>query len=185
MDAARADPVSSRGQVELGEAVLAHTHRFVHALLTVDAVRDPAGCSAELTDACRAVLVSCRDRGAGRHGAQQGAAGAPDPGALLRIGPAPADTALVDASDRIANSLDTLVAELRRQADDLISSIMTVPDPCCRPRLFVALPRTTGLALSRTADAWSRPSSAPDAKSSRYVTSLVEIPMRRRRAACG
>ena len=117
VDAARADPVPSGGQVDLGEAVLAHTHRFVHALLTVDAVRGSARLPAEFLQTCRDVLTSCRDAvlagDAPRH--------AP------RVRPVQerfAATAgedavpLLDPSDRIANSLDTLVAELRRQHAD-------------------------------------------------------------------
>ena len=39
LDRARAEPVSSQGGVELGDALLAHSHRLVHALTALDATR--------------------------------------------------------------------------------------------------------------------------------------------------
>ncbi len=39
LDRARAEPVDSQGLVELGSAVLAHSHRLVHALTALDATR--------------------------------------------------------------------------------------------------------------------------------------------------
>ena len=129
VDTARAEPVSSRGQVELGETVLAHTHRFAHALLMVEAVR-PALLAAgpppqlqELWHRCERVLVQCARAIAAdtapRHvpnlrTAQEdfAALARADP---ARVGGAEAAGALLDATDRIANSLDTLTAELRRQ----------------------------------------------------------------------
>lgn len=39
LDRARAEPVDSQGVVELGSAVLAHSHRLVHALTALDATR--------------------------------------------------------------------------------------------------------------------------------------------------
>jgi uncharacterized membrane protein YccC len=122
VDAARADPVSSQGQVDLGEAVLAHTHRFVHALLTVDALRDTVRLPPELTDACRDVLISCRT--AILSGTAPKRAPRIRPVQQRFVDSAGEDAAaLVEASDRIANSLDTLTAELRRQADDLASTV--------------------------------------------------------------
>lgn len=125
----RAEPVRSRGQVELGETVLVHSHRFVHAMLTVDAVRAPlhrAGRVPELDafwPAVAGVLSGCEQavrsgRPAHRSGslrpAQETMAAAltSDP---ERVGGVEIAGVLVDASDRIVNSLDTLVAELRRQ----------------------------------------------------------------------
>jgi uncharacterized membrane protein YccC len=127
IDRAGSEPVSSRPQVELGQAVLAHTHRYVHAVLTVEALR-PAlrevGGMPELDDLLRgAAQVLQASEDAIRTGtapkpvslraaqeelaasiARSGGFGSPDVVA-----------ALPDATDRIANSLDTLVSELRRQ----------------------------------------------------------------------
>ncbi len=122
VDAARADPVPSRGQVDLGEAVLAHTHRFVHALLTIDAVRGDAGLPVRLDEflgACAETLHGCR--------AAIESGRPPRASSLRPLADAIAEDlrrpgeqgevagAVLDATDRIANSLDTLVAELRRQ----------------------------------------------------------------------
>jgi uncharacterized membrane protein YccC len=125
VDRARTDPVDAQRAVELGDAVLAHTHRFVHGMLTVDAVRKvlpglPEG--VEFFRAAEQVLRRCElsvlDGSAPRrHGlrpAQQQLA------ALLtahpeRAGGVAAAGALVTATDRVANSLDTLASELRRQ----------------------------------------------------------------------
>jgi uncharacterized membrane protein YccC len=120
VDTARADPVSARGLVELGEAVLAHTHRFVHALLVVDAVKDAARLPEDFLQAARDVLISAR--AAILTGTPPKHAPRMRPLQERFVTTAGADAgALLDASDRIANSLDTLVAELRRQSDDLAS----------------------------------------------------------------
>jgi uncharacterized membrane protein YccC len=127
VDRARAEPVRARGQVELGETVLAHSHRFIHAMLTIDAVRTAvhrAGRIAELDAfmaAAAAVLTGCERAVRGGTAPrsvpklrplQETLAGvlATDP-----LGDPATSSALLDASDRITNSLDTLVNELRRQ----------------------------------------------------------------------
>jgi uncharacterized membrane protein YccC len=132
VDRARSEPVRSGGRVELGETVLVHTHRFVHAMLTVDAVRPAVRDSGawashpELIEFMRAVaaaLTGCEQavrsrrpprRSAGLRAAQQALEKAlvRDP---ERVGGAEPAAALAEASDRITNSLDTLFAELRRQ----------------------------------------------------------------------
>ncbi|HEV7203350.1 MAG TPA: FUSC family protein [Jatrophihabitans sp.] len=129
IDRARAEPVRGQAQVELGQTVLAHTHRFVHATLTLDAVRRPVregGGVPELEaflaaagEALEAIRVAVRD----------GATPEPTPklrprqdalaAALTadpdRVGGRATATTLVQATDRITNSLDTLAVELRRQ----------------------------------------------------------------------
>lgn len=130
IDRARAEPVPADAQIDLGRTVLAQTHRFAHATLAIDAVRRTvreAGGFAKL----RPFLDSAADslavvETAARTG--EIAASAPrlrplqeelaqiladDPDAVG--GPATA-TILTEASDRITNSLDTLVAELHRRA---------------------------------------------------------------------
>jgi uncharacterized membrane protein YccC len=133
VDAARADPVRSTRAVDVGGAVLAHTHRFVHAMLTVDAVRGSlppvqpgAPSRAELDELLRRsaeLLAVCATAVRAASAPRNVAALRPlqerlaeairaDP---ARFGGAAVAGALLDASDRIANSLDTLVSELRRQ----------------------------------------------------------------------
>jgi uncharacterized membrane protein YccC len=129
IDRARSEPVRGSAEVELGSAVLAHTHRFVSAMLAVDAVRvavrdaggaselsDFLGSAGDLLDAARAALLADE---------------APGPAPTLRprqeqladsllgqpelVGGIENATTLAEATDRITNSLDTLLAELRRQ----------------------------------------------------------------------
>jgi uncharacterized membrane protein YccC len=132
VDAARAEPVSGRGAVELGQAVLVHTHRFVHAMLSVDAVREPllASPGAEEVVAflqrCGTLLARCAtalreerrlEPAPPLRGARDVLAEAVQQNPERFGGPATAGTVL-DTSDRIAGSLDTLVAELRRQRSE-------------------------------------------------------------------
>lgn len=129
LDRARAEPMRGQRAVDLGEAVLAHSHRFIHAMLTIDAVRGDlhgAGTLPELDDLmCR--TADRLDRCA--HAVRAGQA----PGSLPQLRPAqerlaralsadPAraggletSVALDDACERLTNSLDTLSEELQRQ----------------------------------------------------------------------
>jgi uncharacterized membrane protein YccC len=127
VDRAAGEPVASRVQVELGRAVLAHTHRSAHAMLTLESLRPmlreqgaPAALApllAEVVD----VLAACE-------ASVRGSTVAPVVPALRTLQRELASeldaesrydpdlaAALVDATDRLVNSLDTLVAELRRQ----------------------------------------------------------------------
>jgi uncharacterized membrane protein YccC len=131
VDRARSEPVPGRGEVELGDAVLAHSHRYVHAVMTLDAARGglsdgmaPAGRQRlpEFVERCARVLDACA--------ASLGSGVAPNADPALRqdqlrladlldgAGTPGAETtaAVIDATDRMVNSLDTLIAELRRQA---------------------------------------------------------------------
>jgi hypothetical protein len=130
--------VSSCPQVELGEAVLAHTHRYIHAMLTIDALR-PAlrelgglreldellqQAAAVLQSAETAIRSGTAPRSASLRPAQEALAAAVERN-RARFGSADVAAALLDATDRIANSLDTLVSELRRQlapADEALAS---------------------------------------------------------------
>jgi uncharacterized membrane protein YccC len=129
VERARAEPVPAQAPVELGRTVLAHSHRLIHALLTIDAVRvavRDAGGVAELAEFLRAAaeaLAAARlavqtgePPGAGRrlrplHDRLADTLAA-DPG---RAGGVATATTLVEATDRVTNSLDTLLSELRRQ----------------------------------------------------------------------
>lgn len=129
VDRARSEPVRGDDQVELGTTVLAHTHRFIHAMLSIDAVRlsvRDAGGMDELSRflaAVGAVLDTARE--AVQSGLPPAKAPelrprqvelaerlAADP---VRVGGADSAATLAEATDRITNSLDTLIAELRRQ----------------------------------------------------------------------
>jgi hypothetical protein len=126
---ARSEPVRAAAEIDLGRAVLAHTHRFIHAMLAVDAVRvqvRAAGGAARcapffaqvdkaLADARTAIATNTRpDQPTQLRPAQDQLAAAllaqPWTGGGLE-----AVTTLVDATERITNSIDTLLAELRRQ----------------------------------------------------------------------
>ena len=124
LDRARAEPVVSRSAVDLAEGVLANSHRVVHALITLDTLRSAARASdgmAELLRACSQSLTACEQA------LRSGTAPRAVPRlrelqehvfAGLRARPdAEAETAaaLADASDRLANGVDTLVAGLRRR----------------------------------------------------------------------
>jgi uncharacterized membrane protein YccC len=129
VDRARSEPVAGQAEVELGEAVLVHTHRFVHAMLTIDALRPAlreAGGLPELDELMRLaaeVLESCETavrtgvapRQSGRLREAQRALAEALAKEPRRAGGAETAAALIDATDRVANSLDTLVNELRRQ----------------------------------------------------------------------
>jgi uncharacterized membrane protein YccC len=130
VDRAASEPVEGRREVELGRAVLAHTHRFIHAMLALDAVRVPlreAGGLPELTaflaaagdvlDAARAALATGEvPAGAARlRPRQEALRAAISDSRAVDVG---TKSAVIEASDRVTNSLDTLVAELRRQLSD-------------------------------------------------------------------
>lgn len=129
VDRARSEPVRGHTEVELGRTVLAHTHRFVHAMLSVDAVRVPlreAGGSAELAEflaAAGASLDAARDavlswtapRSVPRLRPRQEELAATLASEPERAGGPAVAATLLEATDRITNSLDTLLGELRRQ----------------------------------------------------------------------
>lgn len=129
VDRADAEPVRGREQVELGRTVLAHTHRFIHAMLAVDAVRlavrDAGGVPelSSLLGAAADVLAAARDVVAAGEPPASVHSLRPAHDALAvalaehpeRAGGVENATTLVDATDRITNSLDTLVSEVRRQ----------------------------------------------------------------------
>ncbi|HEY7010767.1 MAG TPA: FUSC family protein [Jatrophihabitantaceae bacterium] len=123
---ARAEPVAARRAVQLGETVLANSHRVVHALMTIDSVRTAERAlptlevllreAAEALDACaQAVRTGTVPRGFTPLRPTQERLHR-----VLRDDPARAGGietagALADASDRLANAVDTLASELRRR----------------------------------------------------------------------
>ena len=127
VDRARAEPVRGHDQVELGQTVLAHTHRFVHAVLAVDAVREAARTGPPELGEFLAAVDEALSKGRGRRRRQYRAAiVAPAASALRSAGRAARRRPrcrrrggdrgrLVEAADRITNSVDTLHSELRRQ----------------------------------------------------------------------
>ncbi len=123
LDRARAEPVVARTEVDLAEGVLANSHRVVHALMTMDTLRSSAHETPRLHEflrACSQALAECER--AVREGAPPRAI--PRLRALqeqvfleLRAGQDAAPetvAALADATDRLANAIDTLAAGLRR-----------------------------------------------------------------------
>jgi uncharacterized membrane protein YccC len=129
VDRAQIEPVRGGAEVDLGRAVLAHTHRFIHAMLSVEALRPPlrdAGGVPELEaflaeagDVLRAARTAIRSDEIPAPGSdlrlrQERLAQllSADPG---RAGGLEVVATLVEATDRVTNSLDTLVEELRRQ----------------------------------------------------------------------
>lgn len=129
LERARAEPVVARDAVDLGEGVIANSHRVVHALMTIDTVRSASGKLAalpqldELLRACSAALRTCElalragepPRGLPPLRALQEslhAALRADPG---RVGGTEGAGGLADATDRLTNGIDTLAAELRRR----------------------------------------------------------------------
>ena len=130
VDRARVEPVSTVEEVELGRSILANSHRLVHALLTVDAVRPAvleAGgvveldellrLSAEAIDSAESALRSGRrPREVPELRATQAALVVAVKEAPERVGGLESAGALVYASDRIANSLDTILSELIRSS---------------------------------------------------------------------
>ena len=129
VDRAGSEPVRGAAEVELGRAVLAHTHRFIHAMLAVDAVRVPvrdaggmtewgpffADVLAALDAAGHAVRADVRPEPPGLLRTRQEALAAAVLEQPARAGGVEPATTLVDATDCIVNSLDTLLDELRRQ----------------------------------------------------------------------
>jgi uncharacterized membrane protein YccC len=126
VDRARSDPVSGQAAIAVADAALAHTHRFVHAVMNLEAEL-PAGERlpqlVQLLDAAAVVLDLCQvavhdvrpPRSVPRLRPLQSMLVEVlerDPhkgGATLTV------AAIEDSTDRIANSLDTLAYELKRQ----------------------------------------------------------------------
>ncbi|HEX2902727.1 MAG TPA: FUSC family protein [Jatrophihabitans sp.] len=123
LDRARAEPVSSQGRVELAASVLAHSHRMVHALTALDATGHAREVYAKvpefrfLIDAVSASLTATQQAiGFGwrqikdlqlrsRHAELTGAL------PLAQLAPDVA-AAVVEATDRLVNSVDSMAAVL-------------------------------------------------------------------------
>ena len=130
VDRASAELVSTPEEVDLGRSVLANSHRLIHGLLTVEAVRPKlldAGGLPELDELLRladrsiaaaegSLRTGKRPRGVPELRAAQAALVAVLKAAPELAGGPESAGALVDASDRITNSLDTIVNELNRTA---------------------------------------------------------------------
>jgi uncharacterized membrane protein YccC len=111
----RSEPVRVGARAELGETVLVHTHRIVRALMTIDAVHARAGRPIQLpefkafTAAVARTLTAC----------EQAVRTGREPQETPRLRPlahaVTDEPAVIEALDRITNSVDTLLAELHRQ----------------------------------------------------------------------
>jgi uncharacterized membrane protein YccC len=129
VERARSEPVRGQASVELGRTVLAHSHRFIYAMLSVESVRlelRKAGGVSQLVDLLAAAgdLLDVAGQ-AVRANEPPGPVPALRPRQVqladllladpARVGGLETATTLADATDRITNSVDTLLAELRRQ----------------------------------------------------------------------
>lgn len=137
VDRARAEPVRAGREVELGESVLANSHRLIHAVIAIDALR-PAlraagGDQPELAVLLQGAIGSlrwCSDllrhrplpKGDVRMRPLQEALFAAIRSDPDRFGGPEAAAVLAEASDRLANSVDTLVGELRRSRGGLVTA---------------------------------------------------------------
>jgi uncharacterized membrane protein YccC len=121
LDRARAEPVSSQGAVELGEALLAHSHRLVHALAALDATRQAREIYAKVPEFRRLVDAASGTLGAVQQALDHGWRQVPDlrlrslQGELadaLTGWPDELTAAVIEATDRLVNSLNSMVAVL-------------------------------------------------------------------------
>ncbi|MDQ2838940.1 MAG: FUSC family protein [Actinomycetota bacterium] len=123
VDRVRAEPVNPRGNAELGGAVLAHTHRLVHALTAIDATRQGREVYQKVPEF--RILIEAVLHGLGLveqaldHGWVQirelklRPLQAEFAGALATAGLSPELAAsLIEATDRLVNSLDSVAAVL-------------------------------------------------------------------------
>jgi uncharacterized membrane protein YccC len=124
LDRARAEPVDPGGLVDLGSAVLAHSHRLVHALTALDATRRASESYASvpefraLADAALAAIEELA--GAVREGRRPGRLAdlrglhAELTRVLGAASPLPAELAatVAEATDRLVDSLNSLAAVL-------------------------------------------------------------------------
>lgn len=135
LDRARAEPVDSQGLVELGSAVLAHSHRLVHALTALDASRQASHVYATVPEFGRLMDEALRAIGAlaeaVRGGDRRVALAALRPlhaeltRALRRGGPLAPDVAasVIEATDRMVNSLNSIAAVLaERGRSDVVAT---------------------------------------------------------------
>jgi uncharacterized membrane protein YccC len=119
VDRARAEPVDSRGYVELGSAVLAHTHRLVHALTAIDATRQGREIYQKVPEFRFLIDASLRALAVLQQTTLYGWTQVRD----LKLRPLQADlvtalddselsASLIEATDRLVNSLDSVAAVL-------------------------------------------------------------------------
>ncbi|MEO6704094.1 MAG: FUSC family protein [Jatrophihabitantaceae bacterium] len=132
VDRARAEPVDSFGLVDFGSAMLAHTHRLVHALTALDATRQSRAVYQKVPEF--RFLIEAALQGLGlveqsvRHGWRQvrelklRSLQAELVTALAATDLSPELTAaLVEATDRLVNSLDSVVAVLLERKPQLVT----------------------------------------------------------------
>ncbi|MGI8666896.1 MAG: FUSC family protein, partial [Jatrophihabitans sp.] len=125
VDRARAEPVDSLGYVELGGAVLAHSHRLVHALTALDATRQAREVYQKVPEFRRLIEAVSHGLGIVQQSVEHGWVQVRELGlrplqvelvtALdgSELSPELA-AALVEATDRLVNSLDSVAAVLRK-----------------------------------------------------------------------
>ena len=126
VDRARSDPVNAHGSVGLGDSVLAHSHRVVHALMAIDATRQAQQTYRDVDDFKRLVDASAAELANFSRALKQSAPLAGSTSlrplqqslAVTLTDRALAETeghsdAVIEATDRLVNGLDTLADVLR------------------------------------------------------------------------
>ncbi|HEX6449978.1 MAG TPA: FUSC family protein [Trebonia sp.] len=142
VERAAAEPVSAAAVIGLGRNVLATSHRIIRALVTLDALREAREVDAEppeftgLLDAAATDLGHC----------SLAVTGDRTPSGLIPLRPrqvrlhralsqildaGPGELVLIDATDRLSESIDVLTADLRQR--DRASALVTAghPDGLC------------------------------------------------------
>ena len=138
----RVEPVDALGVVDLGGAVLAHSHRLVHALTAIDATRQAREVYQKVPEF--RFFVDAVERGLAL--AQQSVQYGWRPGRELRLRdlhgrlepalrraelPDALTAALVEAGDRLVDSLNSVLAVLSEQARDR-TAVALAGDPDSR-----------------------------------------------------
>lgn len=120
LDRARAEPVDAQAIVDLGSAVLAHSHRLVHALTAIDASRTAATVY-EQVPVFRELVDGTLDTLAALQTAVR-AGVPPEPAESLRTLQSRLEESgqvaapLIEATDRLVDSLDSMTSVLREDA---------------------------------------------------------------------
>ncbi|ALE91563.1 hypothetical protein AOC05_03085 [Arthrobacter alpinus] len=133
LERTRGEPVAARTTLDIGEGVLVQSHVMVQAVMIIDAARQSMNAQGQPVEGllgklapfvadCQTALVSCENAVfAGSN--PQGAPAMRNAFVLLKDsldavapGPGTLRPAVLDAADRIANALDTMVHLLRGQA---------------------------------------------------------------------
>ncbi|MFL6161310.1 MAG: FUSC family protein [Jatrophihabitantaceae bacterium] len=129
LDRARVEPVSSQGAVGLAEGLLAHSHRLVHALAALDATRQAGEVYAKVPEFRRFVDAVTRTLELIERAISLGWRQVRDLrlrelqselAAALAEWPDEVAAAVIEATDRLVNSLNSMVAVLGERQRDTV-----------------------------------------------------------------